>query len=342
MKYLIPALIFLLFLGSAAAAQTGSHQGTVKIEIDLSAYNPAEEARLWLPYPISDNYQRITNIKIKGDFAESAVYSDQVFQTPMLFASWDNGAKSRKLLFSFDVERQEVARRDFPQNEPKWNPADYKEYLKSTSLGPTTGSVKKLADKIIKGKTTVLAKAKAIYGWTVNNMYRDPETPGCGKGNVCELLEKPGGKCVDIHSAFVALARAAGVPAREVFGLRLAKKGSEDVSTWQHCWAEFFVPGYGWVPADPADVRKAMLTDNLDLKNPKIVELRKYYWGGLDAYRVKLSMGRDLILNPRQKGLPLNYLMYPYAEIGNQVPDSIDPKLFKYRISFASKQSEAR
>ena len=337
MKTLTTALILALFVGLAASADADSFRGTVSMEVDLSAYNSMEEVRLWLPYPMSDKYQLITNIKVSGDFSEEAVFSDQVFQTPMLFARWDKDAKSRKLVFSYDVERQEVVRRDFPPAEAKWDVSDYADYLKATSLAPTTGSVKTLADKITNGKATVLAKAKAIYDWILGNMYRDPNTYGCGKGDVCDLLEKPGGKCVDIHSVFVALARASGVPAREVFGLRLAKKGSEDVSAWQHCWAEFFLPGYGWVPVDPADVRKAMLEKKLDLTDPKIIELGNYYWGGIDPYRVKVGTGRDLTLNPRQKGLPLNYLMYPYAEVGNLAPDWLDPKTFKYRITFTTK-----
>ena len=337
MKTLTNVLILAFFVGFTACAEADSLRGTVSMEVDLSAHNPMEEARLWLPYPMSDKYQLITNIKVSGDFSEEAVYSDRVFQTPMLFARWDKDTKSRKLVFSFDVERQEVVRRDFPPTEAKWDVADYADYLKATSLAPTTGSVKTLADKITNGKTTVLAKAKAIYEWILGNMYRDPNTYGCGKGDVCDLLEKPGGKCVDIHSVFVALARASGVPAREVFGLRLAKVGSEDVSTWQHCWAEFFLPGYGWVPVDPADVRKAMLEKKLDLTDPKITELGNYYWGGIDPYRVKVGTGRDLRLNPRQKGLPLNYLMYPYAEVGNEVPDWLDPKTFKYRMTFTTK-----
>ena len=62
-----------------------------------------------------------------------------------------------------------------------------------------------------------------IYDWTCENTYRDPKTRGCGAGDVCALLKNPGGKCADIHSVFVALARAAGVPAREVFGIRWGK-----------------------------------------------------------------------------------------------------------------------
>jgi transglutaminase-like putative cysteine protease len=63
------------------------------------------------------------------------------------------------------------------------------------------------------------------------------------------------------------LAGASAVPAREIFGLRLAKEGTKDVFNWQHCWAEFFLPGYSRVPVDPADVDKAMLTEKLELKD---------------------------------------------------------------------------
>ena len=128
-----------------------------------------------------------------------------------------------------------------------WDPAEYADYLGPTSLGPIDGVVKDLADKIVGDKTTVYDKAKAIYDWICENMYRDPKTRGCGPGDVCALLITPGGKCTDIHSVFVSLCRAVGVPAREIFGIRLGKKDTEDITTWQHCWAEFFLPSYNFV-----------------------------------------------------------------------------------------------
>ncbi len=221
--------------------------------------------------------------------------------------------------------------------EPAWNPADYAEYLAPTSMGPVDGEVKKLAESIVKGKKTVLEKARAIYDWTCENMYRDPATVGCGKGDVCELLKKPGGKCTDISSVYIALARAAGVPAREVFGVRLGKKAEEDITTWQHCWVEFFLPGTGWVPVDPADVRKAMLVEKLGLGDAKTRAYREYFWGGIDPYRFKIASGRDVVLNPPQAGAPLNTFGYPYAEVGGQVLDWYDPKGFSYRISYKEK-----
>jgi transglutaminase-like putative cysteine protease len=337
MKKLTSLLVALTLALLTQAAWAKSRSGTVTVEVDLSTQEKGKETRLWLPYPVSDADQTISGVRVAGDFAESAVYTDRVNGTPILYARWGSDAASRKLTFTFTAERREVIRRDLPTTEPAWNPGDYRQLLAPTSLGPTSGEVQKLAEKIVKGKRTVREKARAIYDWTCENMYRDPATVGCGKGDVCSLLRKPGGKCTDISSVFVALARAAGVPCREVFGIRLGKKETEDITAWQHCWAEFFLPGYGWVPVDPADVRKAMLVEKLELADAKTREYRDYFWGGIDPYRVKIAVGRDLVLEPPQAGPPLNTFGYPYAEVGGKPLDSYDPKGFGYRITYREK-----
>ncbi|OGT98866.1 MAG: transglutaminase [Geobacteraceae bacterium GWB2_52_12] len=330
------AIIPMLIACSATMSLGKTHSGVITVSVDLSAQDASGKTELWIPYPTSDGEQDITNIKVIGDFVSSAVYTDAVYSTPMLYARWEKGTISRKLTFSFQAKREEVIRRDFPAREAAWNPADYAFYLKATKLGPIDGEVGMLAAKITAGKKTVLEKARAIYDWTCENTYRDPKTRGCGAGDVCALLKNPGGKCADIHSVFVALARAAGVPAREIFGIRMGKKDREDVTSWQHCWAEFYLPGYGWVPVDPADVRKAMLTENLKLSDPKTSEYRAYFWGGIDPYRVKLSVGRDLTLNPVQPGGTVNHLMYPFVSVGSKVIDWLDPASFKYNIMYTA------
>lgn len=331
-------LVVLALLAATAAARpawsASTRSGTITYEIDLSGQAAGEEVRLWVPYPVSDEHQTISDVRVSGTFSESAVYADKVYRTPMLFARWAPGAAARTLTYSFAVSRNEVLRRDLPGGEAPWDPKDYALYLAPTSLGPTDGPVRALAEKIVAGKTGVLEKAKAIYDWTCENTFRNPDTRGCGEGDVCRLLENPGGKCADIHSVFVALARAAGVPSREVFGIRQGKQAEEDITTWQHCWAEFYLPGYGWVPADPADVRKAMLTEKLHLLDRRTDELRAYFWGGIDAHRVKLGEGRDLTLGPPQAGKPVNYLMYPFAQVGATTVDWLDPKTFRYAIRY--------
>jgi transglutaminase-like putative cysteine protease len=328
--------IALLMVVPLSLSATSESSGTITMEFDLSGHAADQETKLWIPYPLSDEAQLISNISMSGDFAESAVYSDQKYSTPILYARWEKGATARNLMFTFAVTRQEVVKKDFPKHEAAWDPADYSLYLAPTRLGPIDGIVKELADQIIGvgDKVTVYDKARAIYDWTCENMYRNPDTKGCGPGDVCALLEEPGGKCTDIHSVFVALCRADGVPAREIFGIRQGKKETENITQWQHCWAEFFLPGYGWVPVDPADVRKMMLTENLTIDDQKTKVYRDYFWGAWDAYRVKLSVGRDLMLNPPQKGAPLNTFGYPYAEIGGKPLNWLDPATFKYTVTY--------
>src|SRR6266581_1913039 len=69
------------------------------------------------------------------------------------------------------------------------------------------------------------SKAHAIYEWIVDNTFRDPKTPGCGLGDIRFMLETNdlGGKCADINALYVGLAWASGLPARDAYGIRVAK-----------------------------------------------------------------------------------------------------------------------
>jgi transglutaminase-like putative cysteine protease len=106
----------------------------------------------------------------------------------------------------------------------------------------------------------------------VENTFRDPKVRGCGIGDIASMLEKGnlGGKCADLNALYVGLARAAGLPARHVYGLRTASSAlgykslgpaSAIITKGQHCRAEVYLDGYGWVPVDPADVRKVVLEE---------------------------------------------------------------------------------
>lgn len=329
---LLVATILITFSNSAVA---GTVSGSIVIEVDLSAHDVNAVAQLWIPYPITGKYQTITNIRVDGNYSSSGVYTDREFQTPMLHARWEPGAESRILSFSFDVSRQEVNSKPFPEHETAWDPADYAQFLAPTRLGPIDGEVRKLADQVTAGKTSVLDKAKAIYDWTCEHCYRDPDTRGCGIGIVPKYLPEPSGGCADISTVFVALARAAGVPARMVSGLRMGNPEmyENNSTSEQHCWAEFYLPGYGWVPVDPAEVREKILQQHLGPSSEETSDYREYYWGGVDGYRVRLSHGRDLILNPPQDGQPVNYLSCPFAQIGERTLDWFSPFGFVFRIT---------
>jgi transglutaminase-like putative cysteine protease len=208
-----------------------------------------------------------------------------------------------------------------------------KPYLDLGRFGTAEKRAKEIAADITKGKKTVLERARAVYDWVVTTMRRDPEVKGCGLGEVDRLLVSKGGKCADIHSVFVALARAAGVPAREIYGLRLHKDREGDITKFQHCWAEFFLPGYGWVVVDPADVLKYKLE-----RNPSPDELKakaEYFFGAVDENRVELSRGDHVLLSPAPKAGELLYFMYPHAEAdGKALGEDLYGFNMGYKITF--------
>src|SRR5262249_53591253 len=133
-----------------------------------------------------------------------------------------------------------------PDDAPALSAAEQAHYLSPTEFIPTDGIVRQTADRITAGATTEIAKARAIYEWIVENTYRDADVRGCGIGDITLMLKTGhlGGKCADINALAVGLARAAGLPARDVYGLRVAPSkfgyrslgaNSEIVTKAQHC-----------------------------------------------------------------------------------------------------------
>ncbi len=324
---LLSILCFPLFPQGSLA---GERKGVVTVKFNLNAPADAKRVDLWIPYPVSDENQEIDEVAVSGNYSSMGVYREGKFGNNILHAEWNSPAGQRTLTYTFRVSRKEVVTKNFPGKEAAIPGRELEIFLASTSLGSTGGAAREYADRIAGGKKTVLAKAAAIYDWTVENMYRDPDVKGCGLGEVDALLRKLGGKCADIHSVFVTLARAGGIPAREVFGIRMPRGKEGDMTKAQHCWAEFYMPGYGWVVVDPADVRKAILEKKMTLKEAQ--HLREYYFGAVDENRVAFGTGRDLKLNPPQQGEPLNYFMYPYAEADGK---PLNEDLYGFNIGYA-------
>jgi transglutaminase-like putative cysteine protease len=211
---------------------------------------------------------------------------------------------------------------------------------------PTDGIVKTTAAEVTRGAKTDLEKARAIYEWIVDNTFRNPKTRGCGVGNIRFMLESGdlGGKCADLNALYVGLARAAGLAARDVYGIRVAKSelgykslgtSSENITKAQHCRAEVYIEGYGWVPVDPADVRKVALEEppgNRPLDDGMVKQARARLFGSWEMNWMAYNFAHDVTL-PGSAGAPAGFLMYPQAETGSGRIDSLDPDNFKYEIT---------
>jgi len=332
----------------AALAAEGWRSFDITTHIEI--VNPTGVSRTWVPLPLvlSNDWQQTISNTWTGNASQAAIQSDGKYGATMVSAEWGADERNPVLEVTSRVMTRErsvdLSRR--PRAGATLTPAEIAFYTAPTDLIPTDGIVRETAREAVKGARGDVGKARAIYEWVVENTFRDPKTRGCGWGDIKAMLESKnlGGKCGDLNAMFVGLARAAGVPARDVYGVRVAKSkygykslgaGSPDISKAQHCRAEFFAQGHGWVPVDPADVRKVMLGEppkNLAISDPKVVAARKRLFGSWEMNWIAYNTAHDVKL-PGASGAKIPYLMYVNAESGGEMRDQLDPPSVRYTIS---------
>ena len=333
-----------LFAMDESAAGWRTFEVTTRVEIPKSA----GAARVWLPTALHSQtpFQKTLSDKFAAEGGTAEIVENKHDGLGIVAAKFPAGVPPVLTLTSRIATRNFSADLSEPGRAPKANHAELEYFLRPTKLVPTGGLVKEKATEITKGAKTDLEKARAIYEWTVDNTFRDPKARGCGLGDIRFLLETGdlGGKCADLNSLFVGLARSAGLPARDVFGIRVAKSelgykslgvSSENVTKAQHCRAEVYLSGYGWVPVDPADVRKVVLEEppgNRPLDDAMVVKARQRLFGSWEMNWMAFNFSHDVSL-PGSSGAPVGFFMYPQAETAEGRLDCLDPAGFKYEIT---------
>lgn len=300
-------LISVCLLAVAAGAQSARHF-TFHYAFTVKNLPPGERVRIWIPAAHSDAFQEVKVISAKGDLRLKRT-RDAEFGNEMYYAEASKNQQP-ELHFEvvYDVVRHE--RLTLGIYSPhlaavNLDPKEKKKDLAPDALVPITGLPAEWAAKVTEGQSSPLQKARAIYDYVFATMKYDKSGTGWGRGDVLYACEAKKGNCTDFHSLFIAMARSQGIPARFEIGFPLPPEKTSGEIAGYHCWAEFFEPEHGWIPVDISEA----------WKHP---EKKDYFFGAHDDNRVQFTVGRDLELNPRQAGKPLNYFVYPYVEVGGK------------------------
>lgn len=279
----------------------------------------AKAADLWLPVPHADKSQTIRDLQITAPYPYEVLagqYGNQILHLKVVSPPTAPFTVTMRFEASRREHKTPVAGQRRPDDEqdpntPRWLAAD--------RLVPLNAQVKQWATEVVtKARaTTDLAKAQAIYNHVVATVQYDKTGQGWGRGDIYYACDARRGNCTDFHAIFIGYCRALGIPARFSIGFPLPPgRGSGEIQGY-HCWAEFYTKETGWVPIDASEAAK----------NP---DKRAYFFGAHDENRVEFTRGRDLTLTPPQQGEPLNYFIYPYAEVDGRPFTGVDKK-FTYR-----------
>ncbi len=308
------------------APEPPSEWRTYEITTQISLKGQATPGRLWLPLPLNQDtlFQRTLGHAWSGNPSLSSMRRQPDGDLEAFHCEWrDSGEFNLRLTTQvttadrhFDItkrtippEREDILRRN----------------LQASRLIPNDGLAFQLGERIIGRIKDPVAQAKAIYDWVVENTIYDPALPGCGTGDVRRQLIQGqyGGRSADINGLFVAICRAIGIPARCVYGLRVGPSRlfrslgltSDDATRGQHVRAEFYIPGYGWIPVDPSDVRRAIALEALSDRDSKLLALKRVLFGVWEMNWIAFNVGVDVSLPEKDTTVP--FFLMPHFEFGS-------------------------
>jgi transglutaminase-like putative cysteine protease len=317
----------------AHAAELARYDVVTEINLELTGVPTA----VYVPvFETAGRWQRAGVPKFEGDGAIEIV-RDPRYGASMVRATYGADERPRVLRV-----RQEVATCDRTLDPKRLTAKEAAFWTAPLPSLPKDGVVGETARKITALAPTPRAKAKAIYEWIVDNTFRDAAVRGCGVGGVEAMLRSGylGGKCADINGLMVALCRASGLPARDAYGVRLGPSRivpclglkTNEATRGQHCRAEVYLEGEGWLPVDPADVRKIVLETKAPVDSDFVRAQRARLFGAWEMNWAAYNSATDLTPPGAPSEPGEHFLMYPMALSPKGEVDQLDPEKFRYTI----------
>ena len=300
-----PALILAT---SAMARDDVPRSRTFELSCRMTVRTIPQNAKtldIWVPFPQTDPNQTIHQVLIDAP-GPVVLGRESRFGNQSVHLRIDRPTQPATLTLTITATRRENPGR----NEPLIG-VDRERALAPEPLVPLSGPIRALAEDATKGLDSDLEKARAIYDKVSGMMSYDKSGTGWGRGDALYACDAKRGNCTDFHALVIGMARSVGIPARFAIGVSLPEsRGSGEIPGY-HCWAELYIRDRGWVPVDASE----------GSKNPP---KRDYFFGHHDENRLEFSRGRNLMLNPAQKGQSLNFFVYPYAEVNGRPHDTIE------------------
>lgn len=307
------APLFVGFLGSCACPPPAPAAPAGRLfELEYEVVLPQDldpaggPIRVWVPVPASDGRQEVTVLERPAAAEPGGPDRHGNLFSSVLLMPGRGGPTS--VSWRYRIHRgvdHGGGERGTRELAAEWRE---RLYLGPERLVPVGGPAAPLADEALSGREEPFAVARALYDRVLEVMEYRKNGVGWGAGSTEWACAQRYGNCTDFHALFISMARYVGLPARFQIGFALPPERGRGELSGYHCWAHFYVQGHGWIPVDISEADK----------DPGRAE---FFFGRLDADRVALSFGRDIVLDPPQQGEPLNYFVYAYAEQGGRPLD---------------------
>jgi transglutaminase-like putative cysteine protease len=284
----------------------------------------AKNVRMWVSIPDDEQNQRLLDLKVVSAPGKWSIVQDEDRRARFVKLEVEEPkASAIDVEVEFSVTRNPVYVTVDPKKAGSLSEdlrqAFADELATDAPHMEVTDKIRAIADEVCKDEKNLAKQASLLMNHVAKladhySYSTDPDMPKCGIGDAQACLDQRGGCCTDLHSLFIALARARGIPARLSMGYRLQEKNRDKlVDPGYRCWVEYFIPNYGWVSSDIVEGDAPA-----GLGFPR-------WSSGLTARRVFLNRGRDYKLASDLAEGRVNHMSIAYAEIDG-VPARLLPE----------------
>ncbi|NLM29528.1 MAG: transglutaminase domain-containing protein [Methanomicrobiales archaeon] len=278
------------------------YAGTERLMIPHDMLLAAGTLKIWFPLPVETDAQRsvaVTNLSrpdciVAGPFTTGDI--------GYLYYEIPARAVNEDLVLSADIDfisYEQIFRGIDPELVGEYNTSDpeYLLYTRSERNIEIVDAIRERAREIVGNETNPHLQAQMIYHHiietypysSVPHFSLDARKPGVAESTY--MFETGHGDCGTQSMLFVAFCRSLGIPARAIGGYQMLLAGTPG----DHFWAEYYLPGYGWIPGDPTAAEAA---DWFVVPDEKRSVFREYYATNLDPARLVIQKSVDAAMDP--------------------------------------------
>lgn len=272
----------------------------------------AKQVRWWIAIPSDDRAQEVLDIRVTSAPGKWSVHREAEHGNRFLYVEVERPAADKLTTeVEFTLRRRPLRTVIDPAKVEALSASHRTMFADELRLDAphmtVTDKTRAIADKVCGDTRNIALEATKLIEYvasSADHYSKDPSKPKCGIGDAEDCITNGGGCCTDLHSLFIALARARGIPTRLQMGYRLnAKNEGKEVDPGYRCWPEYFVPGHGWVATDIVEA-DAVTGDE-----------SRAWFTGLSERRLWLNEGRNFELNPKPNTPRVNTMIIGHAEI---------------------------
>lgn len=265
---------------------------TMTLTVEPDVVPAGETIRAWFPIPRDFPFQK--DFRLVSTSADSRQIAPEDRRIRSLYLEQPSAGNiptrieaeytytAFGVYFATDPSRAETSR-----------PGDEEEYRKEGPHVRFTDRMRQLSQEIAGNETNPLLKAKKFYEWIsgqINYSYAREYSTIRNLGEYCAT--KMYGDCGQEAFLFITLCRLNGIPARWQSGW-FTFPGGKTI----HDWTEIYLRPWGWIPVDPYMGIFAMQYMRT-LSDKQRREVRDFYFGGLDQYRMSANSDHSQTLEP--------------------------------------------